>query len=91
MALAVCLGQVKGLWSLDPGGGRRVIFIPTGLITFFCCVSSLSYKPTVQYGGGAGGSIGFSVRYQGELLGIWDLQNRDDRRKSPPETEKSVC
>ena len=22
------------------------------------------------YGGGAGGSIGFSVRYQGELLGI---------------------
>ena len=29
------------------------------------------------YGGGAGGSIGFSVRYQAELLGIWDLQNRD--------------
>ena len=42
------------------------------------------------YGGGAGGSIGFSVRYQGELLGLWDLQNRDPRRKSPPETEKSV-
>eukprot|EP00964_Phaeocystis_antarctica_P145192 scaffold111188_cov62-Phaeocystis_antarctica.AAC.11 len=42
------------------------------------------------YGGGAGGSIGFSVRYQGELLGIWDLQNRDPRRKSPPETEKKV-
>eukprot|EP00964_Phaeocystis_antarctica_P110426 scaffold74786_cov41-Phaeocystis_antarctica.AAC.2 len=42
------------------------------------------------YGGGAGGSIGFSVRYQGQLLGIWDLQNRDPRRKSPPETEKSV-
>ena len=38
--------------------------------------------------GGAGGSMGFSVRYQGELLGIWDLQNRDPRRKSPPETEK---
>eukprot|EP00964_Phaeocystis_antarctica_P070660 scaffold43041_cov24-Phaeocystis_antarctica.AAC.1 len=46
--------------------------------------------PWTNNGGGAGGSIGFSVRYQGELLGIWDLQNRDPRRKSPPETEKSV-
>ena len=44
--------------------------------------------PPTNYGGGAGGSIGFAVRYQGELLGIWDPQNRDPRRKSPPETEK---
>ena len=37
-----------------------------------------------------GDSIGFSVRYQGELLGLRDPQNRDLRRKPPPETEKSV-
>ena len=30
------------------------------------------------------------LRYQGELLGIWDPQNRDPRRKTPPETEFSV-
>ena len=42
------------------------------------------------YGGCPGDSIGFSVRYQGELLGLRDPQNRDLRRKSPPETEKSV-
>ena len=41
------------------------------------------------YGGGPGDATGFSVRYQGELLGISDLQNRDPRRKSPPETEKN--
>ena len=38
----------------------------------------------------AGDAIGLSVRYQGELLMICDLQHRDPRRKSPPETEKSV-
>ena len=45
---------------------------------------------TIKYGGCPGDSIGFSVRYQGELLGLRDPQNRDLRRKSPPETEKSV-
>ena len=39
------------------------------------------------YGGCPGDSIGFSVRYQGELLGLRDPQNRDLRRKSPPETK----
>ena len=36
----------------------------------------LSRETAITYGGagGAGGSLGFSVRYQGELLGIWDLQ-----------------
>ena len=28
----------------------------------------------------------FLLRYQGELLGLWDPQNRDLRRKLPPET-----
>ena len=37
-----------------------------------------------DYGVGPGDSIGFSVRYQGELLGLRD-QNRDLRQKSPPE------
>ena len=43
-----------------------------------------------SYGGRPGDSIGFSVLYQGELMGTWDSQNRDPRRKSPPETEESV-
>ena len=30
------------------------------------------------------------LHYQGELLGIWDPQNRDPRRKPPPETKFSV-
>ena len=30
------------------------------------------------------------LRYQGELLGIWDPRNRDPRRKPPPETKFSV-
>ena len=30
-----------------------------------------SFRDGRTYGGGAGGSIGFSVRYQGELLGIY--------------------
>ena len=30
------------------------------------------------------------LRYQGELWGIWDPQNRDPRRKLLPETEFSV-
>jgi len=42
------------------------------------------------YGGGPGGMTGWSLRYQGELLGLWDPQNRDLRRKPPPETVKSV-
>ena len=29
----------------------------------------------------------FLFRYQGELLGLWDPQNRDLRRKPPPETK----
>ena len=29
----------------------------------------------------------FLLRYQGELLGLWDPQNRDLRRKPSPETE----
>ena len=41
------------------------------------------------YGGCPGHSIGFSLRYQGELLGLWDPQNRDLRRKLPPETKFS--
>ena len=39
-----------------------------------------------HYGGGPGGMTGWSLRYQGELLGLWDPQNRDLRRKPPPET-----
>ena len=31
-----------------------------------------------------------SIRYQDELLGLWDPQNRDLRRKLPPETMFSV-
>ena len=50
----------------------------------------MSYKYIRGVPSSPGDAIGFSVRYQGELLGIWDLQNRDPRRKSPPETEKSV-
>ena len=46
--------------------------------------------PLSLYGGGPGGMISWSVRYQGELLGLWDPQNRDLRRKPPPETVKSV-
>ena len=48
----------------------------------------MSYKYIRGVPSSPGDAIGFSVRYQGELLGIWDLQNRDLRRKSPPETEK---
>ena len=29
----------------------------------------------------------WSVRYQGELLGLWGPQNRDLRRNPPPETK----
>ena len=29
----------------------------------------------------------FLLRYQGELLGLWDPQNRDLRRKLTPETK----
>ena len=36
------------------------------------------------------GVTGLSIRYQGELLGLWDPQNRDLRRKLPPETMFSV-
>ena len=50
----------------------------------------MSYKYIRGVPSSPGDAIGFSVRYQGELLGIWDLQNRDPRRKLPPETEKSV-
>ena len=70
--------------------------VVTGQWTVLSVVSAAGVSWSVDradyigYGGGAGGSIGFSVRYQGELWGIWDLQNRDPRRKSPPETEKSV-
>ena len=39
---------------------------------------------TTQYGGCPGDATGFSLRYQGERLGIWDPQNRDLHRKSPP-------
>ena len=32
----------------------------------------------------------YTLRYQGELLGLWDPQNRDLRQKLPPETKFSV-
>ena len=41
-------------------------------------------------GGCPSGVTGFYLRGKGELLGLWDPQNRDPRRKPPPETEKSV-
>jgi hypothetical protein len=28
----------------------------------------------------------YGIKVEGELLGLWDPQNRDPRRKSPPET-----
>ena len=39
------------------------------------------------YGGGAGDVAGLYLRYQGELLGLCDPQNRDLRRNPPPETK----
>ena len=39
------------------------------------------------YGACPGGVTGFYLRCQGELLGLWDPQNRDLRRKPPPETK----
>ena len=44
----------------------------------------------VWYGACAGDQVGFYLRCQGELLGLWDPQNRDLRRKLPPETNFSV-
>ena len=38
----------------------------------------------VPYGAGAADVTGLYLRYQGELLGLWDPQNRDLRRKPPP-------
>ena len=43
-----------------------------------------------MYGGGTGDVTGLYLRYQGELLGLWDPQNRDLRRKLPPEIKFSV-
>ena len=39
------------------------------------------------YGAGPRDVTGLYLRYQGELLGLWDPQNRDPRRKPPPETK----
>ena len=44
----------------------------------------------LHYRGGPGDVTGFYLRYQGELLGLWDPQNRDPRRKPTPETKFSV-
>ena len=61
------------------------------LLTQFAPLRRCSVGKVIkEYGGGPGGMIGFSVRYQGELLGIWDPQNRDLRQKLPPETTFSV-
>ena len=38
-----------------------------------------------------GGVTDFSVWYQGELLELGDPQNRDPRRKSPPETKNRLA
>ena len=40
--------------------------------------------------GGAGDVTGLYLLYQGELLVLWDPQNRDLRRKLPQETKFSV-
>ena len=50
----------------------------------------LDWVPVWYMRGCPGDSIGFSVRYQGELLGTWDTQNRDPRRNLPSETKFSV-
>ena len=44
----------------------------------------------LQYGACPGDVTGLCLRCQGELLGLWDPQNRDLRRKPPPETKFSV-
>ena len=45
---------------------------------------------TVKYYLRAVEDVKSHLHYQGELLGIWDPQNRDPRRKLPPETKFSV-
>ena len=42
------------------------------------------------YGGVPGDQVGLNLRNQGDLLGLWDPQNRDLRRKLPLETIFSV-
>ena len=39
------------------------------------------------YGEVPGDQVGLYLRYHGVLLGLWDPQNRDLRRKLPPETK----
>ena len=64
-----------------------VSFVRAGLLHVNSTVFLFRELP---YGGGPGGMTGWSLRYQGELLGLRDPQNRDLRRKPPPETVKSV-
>ena len=53
---------------------------------------NMNMSTYLPYGFKEGAQVGrqaWSVRYQGELLGLWDPQNRDPdpRRKSPLETD----
>ena len=62
-------------------GGGLVVNLLTVLIAVF---------PTVLYYLRPVEDVKSHVRYHGELLGIGDPQNRDPRRKPPPETKFSV-
>ena len=50
-------------------------------------LSSPNSKKVRRTGGARVTRQVYTLRYQGELLGLWDPQNRDLRRKLPPETK----
>ena len=62
------------------GTGLRVLHVENGLL-------EILNSRCDTYGGCPGDVTSFFLRCQGELLGLWDPQNRDLRRKLPPETK----
>ena len=80
--------QTQGTTNGNAGECKAISKISLLIVLYF--IAGLIRDITYIYGGGAGGMICCSVRYQAELLGLWDPQNRDLRRKLPPETMFSV-
>ena len=88
------LGQCSVKWFRAPQGrmtsSMRVIVVDErmrhALGDAYCddwCISDHKSLPKCVYGGCPGDVTSFYLRCQGELLGLWDPQNRDLRRKLP--------
>ena len=69
-----------------PKGKTKTDVLSADAVSGYVSAIRIYRSREARYEEGAGDVTGLYLRYQGELLGLWDPQNCDLRQKPPPET-----